>query len=412
MATRRLILFTTIAMTTHAHPSLPSRSSDACSTLSCPKDATCIPLAGDTTVLCCPEGIDCDLIRPIVCDISQQDPAKHADAPIKTTVFDAEMEKCGGSCCPFGYSCSDQDGTTQCVKDQDQSQRPKGSSTSTSSSATLQPSATDSTPSSTSSSAPTQTSAAAEEDSSLSGTPKPKLTSIIGGVVGGCLVLLIIAVIALLYIRRRRRRNNNQHGTAFPNNGFHEKSASFRSHTRADSSSSARHLNISEPIVQAESYRTDFILKSPSAASSISNRPPRQQQQSSRTTNRLSIPNPFLSEKSPTAASQASFTSHDERTAKTGVVGAARLPPIRSLTSSKKRFSRRTSAQQHQHQHQHQQHHSEGENIDVFADPQTVGNGGVDDHRITTFSDMMAQADLTGVHKGEQRYVPGTTPRI
>ena len=57
---------------------------------------------------------------------------------------------------------------------------------------------------------------------------------------------------------------------------------------------------------------------------------------------------------------------------------------------------------------------TEGENIDVFADPTTVtpgGRAGEDDHRITTFSDMMAQADLGGVHRGE-KYVPGSTPRI
>lgn len=53
----------------------------------------------------------------------------------------------------------------------------------------------------------------------------------------------------------------------------------------------------------------------------------------------------------------------------------------------------------------------------MFADPITVAPGGgaaaaaVDDHRITTFSDMMAQADLGGVHRGE-RYVPGATPRM
>ena len=50
----------------------------------------------------------------------------------------------------------------------------------------------------------------------------------------------------------------------------------------------------------------------------------------------------------------------------------------------------------------------------MFADPTTVtpgGRAGEDDHRITTFSDMMAQADLGGVHRGE-KYVPGSTPRI
>jgi hypothetical protein len=57
-----------------------------------------------------------------------------------------------------------------------------------------------------------------------------------------------------------------------------------------------------------------------------------------------------------------------------------------------------------------------GENIDVFADPDTVRStthGNVDKRstRGTTFTDMMNQADLGDVHSGRP-YVPGTTPRI
>jgi hypothetical protein len=83
--------------------------------------------------------------------------------------------------------------------------------------------------------------------------------------------------------------------------------------------------------------------------------------------------------------------------------------------SSSSSYSRRlTSSAQQTQRHPAA---AEGENIDVFADPITVAPGGgaaaaaVDDHRITTFSDMMAQADLGGVHRGE-RYVPGATPRM
>ncbi|KAM5342399.1 hypothetical protein ACJ41O_013365 [Fusarium nematophilum] len=84
----------------------------------CRAETRCMILAARTTVLCCPEGSTCAAIEPIPCNVSLQDPSKWPKAPIKTTVFDEEMETCGERCCPYGYRCNRLE---QCVlaKDQD-----------------------------------------------------------------------------------------------------------------------------------------------------------------------------------------------------------------------------------------------------------------------------------------------------
>ncbi|RDA92650.1 hypothetical protein CP533_1455 [Ophiocordyceps camponoti-saundersi (nom. inval.)] len=61
----------------------------------CPKDSVCVPLAGQTTVLCCPEGRSCDVIKPITCDVREQDPVKKPQAPLKTKLLGVELSTCG-----------------------------------------------------------------------------------------------------------------------------------------------------------------------------------------------------------------------------------------------------------------------------------------------------------------------------
>jgi len=94
-----------------------------------------------------------------------------------------------------------------------------------------------------------------------------------------------------------------------------------------------------------------------------------------------------------------SATSHDDRNAKHGHVGA-RLAPIRAMRASVARHSRRPDSISRDD--------PSSESINVFADPTTVSSN---DPRTTTFSDMMSQAGLDKVHKGKP-YVAGATPRI
>jgi len=64
----------------------------------CPATTTCIPLAGNTTVLCCPSGSSCDTIKPITCDISAQNVTLNTDSTLKTTALTLPLPTCGGQC--------------------------------------------------------------------------------------------------------------------------------------------------------------------------------------------------------------------------------------------------------------------------------------------------------------------------
>lgn len=413
-----LLLFIAASTTVSAMPNVFARQ-DTCAAsglrscsqglpdnFCCPETSRCISLAGATSALCCPEGKDCQRIKPIICDASAQDAAKFPGAPIKTTIFDVPLSKCGDDgCCPFGYSCAG----TECLRDEDQSKPPKDTEGS------KPPSSTATTePSSTKTGGPTliitnpgdATSAPAEAVVPSNGSSSgPTTGAIIGGVVGGCVFLFLVAAIIFICVRRK-----NKHQPTFTEKGIHRKNSQAR-HSMPFASI------ISDPILQPNNcVRTDFILKEPSLHSSAesnansnsySNRsgggpPPRHIN-----VPRISIPNPFdspnPSEPSP-AASRASYLSQDDRPLRTGNVGAARLAPIRAMKSSDRRsrcltppnFLREPSS----------------ESINVFADPGTVGKNKENRlTRATTFTDLMDQAELGDVHRGKP-YVPGSTPRI
>ncbi|KAI9171242.1 hypothetical protein HJFPF1_00723 [Paramyrothecium foliicola] len=383
----------------------------------CPQGSRCLSLAGATSALCCPEGKDCKKIKPIICDASAQDVTKSLGAPIKTTVFDVELRRCGSgdSCCPFGYSCAGE----ECVRDEDQSKSPRDEE---------KPSATSSiAPSATKTDAPTSTSAqpadvtSAPADAAVpsngSGPTEATTAAIIGGVVGGCVFLLIVA--AIIFIRVRR--SNKQHAD------MSEKSMQAHANARARNSVPFASI-ISDPILQPNCVRTDFIRKeSISRSSGESGSTAGQSRPSGGATARvpppafrynniprISIPNPFdspnPSEHSP-VGSRASVTSspgEDDRPPRTGHVGAARLAPIRAMKSSDRRSRCLTPPT-------NVQRDPSSESINIFADPGTVGkNRGDRDRRLThatTFTDLMDQAELGDVHRGKP-FVPGSTPRI
>ncbi|KAM0514759.1 hypothetical protein ACHAPE_006433 [Trichoderma viride] len=400
----------------------------------CSQGTTCLPLAGDTTALCCPTGQTCEKIQPIACDISLQDPSKNSQSPIKTSVFDVSLGKCGANlCCPFGYSCV---GGNQCQKDADQSTSPQsasssstGSPTSTSptsdsptspASATSAPASATPPPASSIVVAPVTTGAATQpaEESSLPSTTSspessstetatpaakasnPKTISIVAGVVGGCAVLAALAIIAFLFIRRRNRyseseyteKANIKHLGPGPGPNFHGDSI------------------ISDPVLQPNSYRADFIRKTPPIGSFVSQRPPRISYHE-RHSQRLSIPNPFdspnTSDHSPTNFNP-SVCSEDDLNARTGVVDSgSRLAPIRAMKASSTRLYPQDMPRDREP--------SGSESINVFADPVMMqGNYDRRHTQGTTFTDLMLEADLDDVRRGHPYLVhdPMPTNRI
>ncbi|KAK5990447.1 hypothetical protein PT974_08715 [Cladobotryum mycophilum] len=397
----------------------------------CPQGSTCIALAANTTAVCCPQGMTCDKIQAITCNIRQQDPDQNANVPIKTSIFNVPLEKCGSDlCCPFGYSCA---GGGQCQRNADQSKSPRDGSPASSSSTASVPTPTEPSTEPTSiavteptttaaSTIPTTTEPAAASTTaatSESHASNPKTVSIVGGVIGACAVLVLIGVIAFLFVRRNRRQ---------PPPVNEEK----RSFSRMKNHGPGPFGNvISDPIIQGNSYRTDFILKqspslrnslplkSPSASSSISQKPPNITfTRSDDTAPRLTIFNPFnspnTSPRSPTPSGGSVSPSDDQKARHGHVAVGARLQPIRAMKASSARVDVRNIAGMNRE--------PSSENINVFADPYTMGNGGGGgggggggmDRRLThntTFTDLMDEADLGDVRCGKP-YVPGATPRI
>ncbi|KAK3688257.1 hypothetical protein B0T22DRAFT_148825 [Podospora appendiculata] len=91
----------------------------------CPSGQSCIWLAGNTTLLCCPAGSNCSSIAPTSCNVSLFDAQTHPESLVKSTTLDATLPPCGADkCCPFGYSCGVGNRSMVCVMNQDQSVLP------------------------------------------------------------------------------------------------------------------------------------------------------------------------------------------------------------------------------------------------------------------------------------------------
>ncbi|KAH8179994.1 hypothetical protein LIA77_01513 [Sarocladium implicatum] len=403
-------------------PSSQSACPDLPSGLCCPSGTDCIPLAGKTTVLCCAEGTNCDRINPITCNIEQQDPDKNPRAPIKTSVFDVELETCGdGTCCPFGFSCHE---GKQCRMNDDQEEEPgkkkdeDGDVTSTSASAEPTGTGVD-VPSSTGTEEAEETATNSPSDGSESdnqneedgdgGSSGPDTTTIIGGVVGGIAALLAVAIILFVCARRRANRKPSSSSSSFAsnapannsNNTSNPPSSRPSQHARNFSNSSGTRGNIiSEPIMQQNSYRTDFMLKTTPATASTSAASTPHQSHDNPHPAPLHLRNsvhphistirdhddPFLS---PSPSARTSIRSSTSETNNNNRPNS-RLAPIRAMRPQ----------QQHRAQ-------PSSESINIFADPTTVDR----QNRYsmgTTVSGLMI--DL----RGEERRpnVPGTTPRI
>ncbi|CAK7229409.1 hypothetical protein SBRCBS47491_007237 [Sporothrix bragantina] len=287
----------------------------------CSSGSSCNVLAGNTTVLCCPDGVDCSTLNPITCDLAQQDASIHPQAPIKTTALNGVLTKCGtNTCCPFGYNCN---GNNLCILESNQNAVPLQnvpattatkagtSSTSTSTSAkttspsttpgaahttavqstaaesvtvavaTTQTTSTGTSPTSSRTGTDSNESAVASADDSSNGGKNT--ASIVGGVIGGLAGLLLIGAAIWFLCGRRLRRGgsgkassiNGSVGGGRLGNGMRQRDpTNFLSDTNKLNRSTSSFgniinnpLSISSPKPQgdATAFRTDFIRKLPSS---------------------------------------------------------------------------------------------------------------------------------------------------
>lgn len=399
----------------------------------CPSNSACIALANATTVLCCPTSGTCDNIRPIVCDLRAQDPARHVKAPVKTTVFDGLLQKCGSSnmCCPYGFSCSSSG--TYCIMDKDQSKPPPGHkssdtrSSTTATTTTTQNSASTPTTTTSSASSSSSTSAVSSSSTRTSQTPtsepskslvsvtpvspsetaspsssKPSKVALIGGVLGGTFIgLLTVTAIVLFCVRRRRR-----HGPATRRSPPAEKER--KRGRRATTSKHGR--DISAPVLHPGSYRSDFLRRLPSSGPGAQNRseawPQWIPKKPSVAKLRMSIPNFFASPESRDVSpmlSPVSSRSHEpEAPPRTGYVKGAHQAPIQTIKAAP-HFSHQPATRDAQRTS------ASGESIEVFADERTVHDARAS--RTTTLSYMLEQSGLAKVQPRDP-YASGATSRF
>lgn len=221
----------------------------------CGSDKVCISLDNSTSALCCPAGENCSSLQTIDCDVKKLDPTKNPNTEVFTTKTDASLPPCGTSCCPFGYTCSNQNGGPACVIEKDKARfigsNPGDatgslpSSTSTSSSATSATSTSKSTATTTSSAA--QSTSSSGSASRTDSNPFPPGHFFIGFVPG-----LLIGVIATLCWFGYREKKK-------------EKNGSTKSTPNLD-----KRPVISEPIDSgANQWRTDFTRKAQRISRSI-----------------------------------------------------------------------------------------------------------------------------------------------
>ncbi|KAH6854234.1 hypothetical protein B0I37DRAFT_24683 [Chaetomium sp. MPI-CAGE-AT-0009] len=210
----------------------------------CKSGDTCIALAGNTTVLCCPEGADCLRIQPVPCNIELQDGEKNPDAVVKTTALGGTLVRCGTQCCPFGYSCRD----GECARDRNQNAVPFQTRT-----VKLGPTSTGGAKtSSTGGASPTADTTDSAGDPNATGDSSdgaadsssgPPVAAIAGGVTAGAVVLIGAAVLAFIFLRKKKKE---------------EGASGSKSPPKLSRSTSSFGNLISNPIMADNSFRSDF----------------------------------------------------------------------------------------------------------------------------------------------------------
>lgn len=393
----------------------------------CQSGSTCVSLAGNTTLLCCPADTNCTIITPMGCQIDLYNADLHPDSMVKTTVLNGVLGHCGtGTCCPFGYDCGvDSSGAAACFESSNQNARPltplttisanpSATAGSSSSASAVSPSSAATTAAHTTQSGSTQASPASSStgisipgensgtssgadtaatetaQSTNNGTP----TAVIAGAsVGAALLIAAVAFIAFIFFKRR-----------------HKKQVEDADALKLTRSTSSFGNIISNPIVAENStMRTDFVRKSPGRSSMASG---------------LSLSTLVDGEGLPVTPSPA-------RTRDGG--SAARIPTIRNMAQARQSSiaygigAPDTSPYSGGNYHAvappqapypqtppgqtgglGQEREPSSISISVFADPRIATTPDLRrQSHLTTFSDMLRSADLGGVAEGEP-FVPGS----
>ena len=214
----------------------------------CGVGTTCISLDNGSSAICCPPGMDCSAIQPIVCDLTQQNPSTHPDASIQTTKLNGTLNTCGdNSCCPFGYTCNN--GNCLLSIDSSVGFHQFGTSTTAPSNSTASPSATATSPSGIDSTK-------SQTSNSCSKFPG---AAVAAGFFPGMLAGALVAILLVLFCGRRNTQDSRPGSDG---------SSNYRSHKHSYSYDNK--YDISDPIpMESQSARSDFLGRTTTRAKSF-----------------------------------------------------------------------------------------------------------------------------------------------
>ncbi|OTA95110.1 hypothetical protein M434DRAFT_29145 [Hypoxylon sp. CO27-5] len=136
----------------------------------CKEEATCLLVAANTTVICCPPGRLCRVIEAISCDLNLlQFPSE-----IQSTFRQGNLTECNNGCCPWGYFCN---AGNNCELAANQAEPPPGAEVSSSTTSSTSHPISSSTSSLTSSSTTPSTSSSSSTSTSLTTSDTFETTS-------------------------------------------------------------------------------------------------------------------------------------------------------------------------------------------------------------------------------------------
>lgn len=185
----------------------------------CRSTETCIPLAKNTAVLCCPDGGTCSSIQPITCSVAVQNATAYPTSSVHSTNLDGTLPVCGrdssgsNTCCPFGYSCNE---ASVCILTQTETPVSTGILSTATSDVASGPTTTDSDGATITSSTPEGTytvilpTYVPPSERGGASSDKPKTIGIAtGSAVGG--VAAVAGILVFAWIKRRRiKETKNQ----------------------------------------------------------------------------------------------------------------------------------------------------------------------------------------------------------
>ena len=316
-------------------PGLPS---DFC----CPSGDSCYVFNSGNSVICCPPGKDCSSISTISCDVGLQNVTAHPTSPLFTTQLQTQMTQCNGQCCPVGMFCNGQDCSVNATSSSSSSSSSSTAGPSSSATSTSPSSQSAAVTSSSASSSPTSdnSTAVAAAAASARCNQFPN-TAILVGFFSGLVAGIILAVLLICCFGRTTNRNKDR-----PHSDFSNLTA-----------------NVSDPIYQGGSGRTDFLRR----------------ESNSKAMNPTERVKSFF--RTPTMRSRQGSEGNLVRsgTTMTGKSGTSTAPPKTPKTPSTLR------------------HQASGESITIYSPPNLHGPGNMPPlpmtERNTTVGSMMERAD-------------------